>query len=481
MRSRISRLVTRALRAGGGLPALLALAAPVAGQALPPLPKLPLDAYEAPARAQVEQALAAVEQNPRDAGRNGRLGMLLYANEQYEAASACFERAHALAPAEARWPYLLARAQSNSSAHDAAIEAVRAALGLQPGYLPARLLLAKSLLDAGQTDESRRTYAAIVQDQPDAAEAHYGLGRVDVAAGRAAAAVEPLRRACELSPAFGAAHFALARAYRDLGEMEKAQEQLDLYQKDKLGWPPVPDPLLADVLSLKTGALARLQRAIDLAEAGQLQAAADEHEAALAVDPSLVQAHVNLIRLYGTLGRPEKAEEHFRAAIALNPGLAETHYNYGVLLVGQKRLSEAAEAFRRAIELNPHYAEAQYNYGFLAMNAGRLDDAVQHFQAAIADEPDHRQARFNLGRVYVWQRRYPEAIEQLRLTLTPEDGETPKCTYALGAAYARAGHGDEARRYMMLAREKAEALSFFDHTATTEKDLRALAALPATP
>ena len=48
-----------------------------------------------PARRSTE-ALKAVEETPRDAERNGRLGMLLYANEQYEAAEACFERAQAL-------------------------------------------------------------------------------------------------------------------------------------------------------------------------------------------------------------------------------------------------------------------------------------------------------------------------------------------------------------------------------------------------
>ena len=71
-----------------------------------------------------------------------------------------------------------------------------------------------------------------------------------------------------------------------------------------------------------------------------------------------MQAHVNLIRLYGTLGRPEKAEEHYRAATALNPGLAEIYYNHGVLLAGIQQPNEAAEAFRCAIDLNPAYAEA---------------------------------------------------------------------------------------------------------------------------
>ena len=97
------------------------------------------------------------------------------------------------------------------------------------------MLLAKSLLDAGHTDESRALYQALVDELPETAEAHYGLGRIDAARGRLASAVEHLQKACALLPGFGAAHFALARAYRDLGQKEKAEEHIALYQKDKLG------------------------------------------------------------------------------------------------------------------------------------------------------------------------------------------------------------------------------------------------------
>lgn len=478
---RMTRDVSR--RPTPGVVVALALLAGVsaAAQSLPPLPKPHLETLEASARTRIEEALKAVEQQPRDGERNGRLGMLLYAAEQYEPAEVCFRRAQALAPAEARWPYYLAQSQSNLSESEAVASSLRATLRLRPDYLPAQLLLAKSLLDTGKTDESRKLYESILRGNPQAAEALYGLGRIEAAAGDSAAAAGHLQKACELSPAFGAAHLALAHAYQTLGEKEKAQEQLDLYEKGRLVRPAVPDPLLADVLDLRTGALARLAKGIDLAESGDLKGAVEEHEAALAADPTLVQAHVNLIRLYGTLGQPEKAEEHYRAAVALNPALAEIHYNYGVLLAGQKRASEAAEAFRRALELNPAHAEAHYNYAVLAIGSGRLDDAVEHLRAAIADKPDYRDAHFNLGRVYVWQRRYPEAIEQLRQTLAPEDGETPRNTYALGAAYARAGNRAEALKYLSLAREKAEGLAQVDLVASIDKDLRALAAPPPAP
>jgi len=444
------------------------------GQTLPPLPTLPFDTYEPGIRAPIEKAYEEARREPRDPARNGALGMLLYANEQYEAAEACFERAKALDAADARWPYYLGRTQSNLSRHEPAAASAREALRRQPGYLPARILLAKCLLDAGKPDESRALYEALVNEHPEAAEGHYGLGRIDADRGERASAVEHLRKACDLFPGFGAAHFVLARVYRDLGERAKAQEELALYQKDKLGWPTLPDPFLSAVVALKTGAAARLEKGIQLAEAGQLQAAADEHEAALAADPTLLPAHVNLIRLYGSLGRPEKAEEHYRAAVALDPNLAETHYNYGVLLTGQTKPAEAADAFRRALERKPDYAEAHNNLAYLLMTSGKLDEAAQHYRAAIAAKPDLRAAHFNLGRILVNQGRVGDAIEHFRQTLTPEDEDTPRCTYALGAAYARIGNRAEALKYLQQAEEKAAARGQSDLVESIEKDLRRL-------
>jgi tetratricopeptide (TPR) repeat protein len=476
---------TRAARRGRGLSLVAALSllasASFAAEALPPLPKLPLDTYTQDIREPIAKAYEDVQREPRDPVRNGMLGMVLYANEQYEAAVACFERAQALDTTDARWPYYLGRMQSHLSQHDRAVTSLEEALRRGPGYLPARLLLAKSLLDAGRLDESRQLYEALVSEHPEAAEAYYGLGRIDASRGDQAAAVEHLRKACDLFPGFGAAHFALARAYRDLGEKEKAEEQLALYQKDTMGWPAVPDPFMTALVALKTGAAARLEKGIQLAEAGQLQAAADEHEAALAADPNLLPAHVNLIRIYGTLGRPEKAEEHYRAAVALDPNLAEAHYDYGVLLNGQGRLAEALEAFRRAVALKPAYAEAQSSLAYLLMTSGKLDEATQHYRAALEAQPDLRAAHFNLGRILVNQGNVLEAIDHFRQTLTPEDEETPRCTYALGAAYARVGNRAEALKYMQQAREKAAARGQTELLNSIDKDLRRLTGTASPP
>jgi tetratricopeptide (TPR) repeat protein len=472
--ARLIRAVSRRPLTAFVIALSLLSAATVSGQSIPPLPKLPLDTYEAGIREPITRAYRSAESKPEDPDRNGTLGMLLYANEQYELAEACFVRAHALAPTEARWAYTLGRTQVYLAHYDRAIVSLNEALRLEAGYLPARLMLAKSFLEAGRADESRALYRKIVEERPDTAEAHYGLGRIAAERGEASAAIEPLLRACELFPGFGAAHYALARAYRAKGDEAKARDELALYQKDKLGWPTVPDPWLATIVALKTGANARLTKGIQLAEEGQLKAAAEEHEAALATDPTLVQAHVNLIRLYAQLGQPDKAEDHYRAALAIDPNRAELHYNYGVLLTGQGRSAEATEAFRKAVALNPAHAEAQSSLAYLLMTSGKLDEAALHYRAAIESRPQHRAAHFNLARILVQQGSLREAIEHLEQTLLPEDNETPRCMYALGAAWARAGNREEALRYMREARWRATTLGQTELLGSIDKDLRML-------
>jgi tetratricopeptide (TPR) repeat protein len=441
---------------------------------LPPLPVLPLDSYDPSIRAPIEAAYEEARAHPGDPAREGILGMVLYAHEQYELAAPCFVRAHTMDPGEGRWAYYLGRVRLYLGDHEAAASALLQALEHRPDYLPAQVMLAQAALEAGAVDESFALYEDLAAAYPDVAEVHYGLGRIHAERGQAEAAVEHLRRACELFPSFGAAHFALAKVYRDQGEEEKAREELGLYQKDKTGWPTLDDPLLADIVALRNSATDHLRRGIHLAEQGQLREAAAAHEAAVEADPSLVQAHVNLIRIYGELGEAAKAEEHYRAAVELEPNRAEIHYNYGVFLMSQERTDEAAEAFRRVLELEPGHADALNNYAYILMTSGRLDEAKRYYRAAIESKPDLRSAHFNLGRILVNQDKVWEAIVHLRQTLTPEDDETPRCTYALAAALARLGIWEEALKYMVEAEQKARARGQSELLAAIEKDLRRL-------
>jgi tetratricopeptide (TPR) repeat protein len=440
-------------------------------QSLPDLPHLVFDNFATEIREQLRKAYAIAQERPRDAEAVGRLGMTLHTYEEHVFAAVCYERARRLAPEEFRWVYYFAIDQAALGKHTEAIDAFKEALRQRPDYLPAQLRLADSLLAAGQLGESRQLYETITKKNPGVAHAHYGLGRIKAATGEPAAAVTHYRKAVELFQEYGAAHYALGLALRDLGQTGIAQEHLALSQKHKLTRPRVEDPLLDAIAELNVAGAETLKRAVMLESAGQVAESIAQHERALTINPQLAQAHINLISLYGRVGQFEKAEKHYHAAVAVNPNLADSHYNFGVLIAGQERYAEAAQAFYRSLQINPFNAEARYNYAVIIEREGRLDEAAEHFRKAIENKPDHRFAHFHLGRILVNQGKNAEAIEHFLKTLTPEDESTARFTYALGATYVRAGEKQKGIDYLRKALKLATESGQKQVAASIERDL----------
>src|SRR5206468_1985525 len=121
---------------------------------LPVLPRLTIAKFKPQIRVQVQKALQAAESEPRDPEANGRLGMLLYAFEQFESAELCYRRARLLDPNRFQWVYYLGLTQAMSGKNVEAAVSLQEALRLDPGYLPARLKTAEVLLSAGRVEES---------------------------------------------------------------------------------------------------------------------------------------------------------------------------------------------------------------------------------------------------------------------------------------------------------------------------------------
>ena len=450
---------------------------PLLAQTSQNLPPLAVDTFSPEIRASIQQAHEAAKAKPNDAEAVGRLAMTLHTYEQHEAALAWYERARQLAPQEFRWRYYHGIVQALLGQHAEAVATFKAVLELQSNHALTQLRLADSLLALGQIAESQPLYEALRKRDAKVAQVHYGLGRIAFVQKNTPAAIASFQQALLLFPHYGAAHYALGMALRDAGQMSEAQVHLALSQKFKYVRPALDDPLLAALGELNASASVHLKRGVALGEDGKLAEAIAEHEHALAVNPKLTQAQINLIQLYGRVGQSDKAEQQYRALIAVNPNLAESHYNYGVLLTGMGRIAEATQAFQRSLTLNPHHAESHYNYGVLIEREGKLNEAATHYRQAIANKPHYRPAHFHLGRILVNQSKFAEAIEQFQLTLTPEDPkdeDAPRYLYALGATYARMGEKTKALEHLRAALERARNLGQTQLAASLERDLRSL-------
>jgi len=456
----------------------LALGSPVLMTQTPgvsEIPQLKMAEFPHETQQQVQQAYDAARKDPQDAGAVGKLGMLLDLYNRPEAALLCYQRAHELAPRSFKWLYYWGSLLLNRKKRLEAVPVLTSAVQLRPDYLPARLKLAEALLESARTQEAGKLYEAILKEHPNSAEAQYGLGRWRAASGDLAGAVELYETACGLFPTYGAAHYALAMAYRKLGQSDKAQEQLRRYERNKNIVPPVDDPLRDEMRELDSSATSYVERGVALEQVGRIADAIQATEKAVELDPKLVLAHANLLSLYGRVGNLEKAEEHYRAVMALNPDqFPKAHYDYGVLLMRKGKDKQAEEAFRRAIQINPSYAQAHNNLGYLLEREGSLPEAMAEYRKSIGSLPGFRQARFNLGRILVSQGNYKEGIEQLLQTLTPVDESTPAYLYALGAAYGRAGDQPKALHYLRQARSQAAARGQSKLLTEIEQDLRTL-------
>ena len=423
---------------------------------LPPPRPVPLEAFDALSRSAVAAAVDALEISPADPDLNARLAKQLLAYDQFELAEAYYQRATALDATSFEWVYLMAHSQIRQGKKEEASRSLKQALGLTPDDLYARVKLGELQYELGQFDAGIETLGNLPRRHFESALVQYALGRSLLAKGQTSEAIRHLTTACRLYPEFGSAHYSLALAHRDTGNRVKATEHMASYRDHQDRWPPNPDPLLASVRSLRLDARQRLALATRLASQDRIVESIREHEAALVLDPSLLQAHVHLIALYGKQGDVEKAGAHYRKSLQGDLTQAESHYNYAVLLSSQGQYAQALEVFRKAVEVNPHYAEAHNSLGAVLQALGRPEEAVLHFRKALENDPTSRRARFNLARAMVGLGEHTAAIAELERILEPEDAMAPSIRYALAAAYVRQGRLSVAFQHTGRARELAE-------------------------
>ena len=208
------------------------------------------------------------------------------------------------------------------------------------------------------------------------------------------------QRALDVSPSFGAAHAALARAHVCRAEFYH-------------GLP---------------------RQALKEAEASALQA--------LAIDSTLYEAHLAL----GDVRRMQDldwsaAEASYAQAIAHNPSYESAHRAYGMSLSVQGRHAEAIRASERACELDPLCLVVGTTAGWARYAAGDFDAAIDHCRNTIDMDPEFMPARRVLAAAYLQAGRPAEALAELESAVSLADGDSDPTLLAwLAHAKAVTGH-----------------------------------------
>lgn len=102
---------------------------------------------------------------------------------------------------------------------------------------------------------------------------------------------------------------------------------------------------------------------------------------ALARDPALEDAYLNLGAMWSEAGRHSEVVRLSTAALTHCPRSALLHFNLGVALDNLERRDEAAASYERALALDPQLADAHFNLAQLHEQAGDARGALRHYSA----------------------------------------------------------------------------------------------------
>lgn len=150
---------------------------------------------------------------------------------------------------------------------------------------------------------------------------------------------------------------------------------------------------------------------------GDVGAALDRVQAAVALDPGSALYNANLGRIAAAAGRWEEAARAYRRVLARMPDDAACHSDLAAALIALKDFAGAADHATQAVCADPalapahsNLAEAHFGLGRLAHDDGRREDAEKHYRTAVAARPGFFEAMGNLGNVVRELGRLEEAV-----------------------------------------------------------------------
>jgi tetratricopeptide (TPR) repeat protein len=168
-----------------------------------------------------------------------------------------------------------------------------------------------------------------------------GLGMALYSRGNYDDAVKALLRAADLSPSDPRCYFFLSKAYDS--SPGQADEVIQRFRRFAELQPKNARALYYYAMSLWKGKRAQ-DAALDINQIGSLL------KSAVALDPKLAEAHLQLGNLYSDQNKYSDAVPEYERALELNADLADAHYRLGQAYVrtGQKgRAQEQLEVYQR--------------------------------------------------------------------------------------------------------------------------------------
>lgn len=250
-------------------------------------------------------------------------------------------------------------------------------------------------------DEALAAFKRTLARNPDFSEVYEWLGLIALMQNRPQQAVVYYQTAIEKKPYVQSAYYNLAKAYRLLGDMPAATEQLKRFHQMKAYY----DRTYAVESALSEAPMnttLRLKLAEIHLEHKHISAAVATYQGLIRLHPNLTVGYDKLGRLYMNLNMPQHAIPFFQKVLELNPDAVEAHVRLGWLYTQSKTFDKAESHLQAAIKKMPQLSLAYHGLAEVYTQQGQLQKAIEVYQHITKIEPnddDAWKALHNLERL----------------------------------------------------------------------------------
>lgn len=141
-------------------------------------------------------------------------------------------------------------------------------------------------------------------------------------------------------------------------------------------------------------------------------------------------AHFQLAYAFTALKRPRDARTEYERAMALDPKMPEAPLNLGILLLDQDPAAAIAP-LQKAVELLSAQSRPRFLLGIAQERSGDLKSAITSYEAALRLDPGGAEISAHLGHLYLRQNRPADAEKSFRAALR---SDSPQPSVQLGLA-----------------------------------------------
>jgi len=278
----------------------------------------------------------------------------------------------------------------------------------------------------------------------------------------------------ELRPSSSEAHEALAAAYMENGDRDRASEHFQqiLALAGEHGLAPAYLRISATLgrQSNRTQALSVMKELVQLhpdksvahyalahlaVRVSDLDVAMSAIDRALVLSPGWEDAALFKARVLVSRKDSARVLKFHEQFLAKYPRATNMRLSYARLLVDLKQWDKARVQFKRVVSDSPKDADAVFTIALLALQTNDLDEAEEYLKRHLELQPENDQARLYLGQVAEQRKHYDEAIHWYGAV---ESGELYfEAQARMAVMIARAGNVDQARTHLHALVPKNEA------------------------